>query len=123
MRWRALTAAAAVIVTGVVASCAAEGPGGAPAPRVVISEIHYDDPRPGAEHEFVELVNLGAADVALDGWCLDGFGHCFDDGIRIEAGGRIVVTSEETDGRLADDGERIALLDADGAEVDRKSVV
>lgn len=62
------------------------------APRVgpvVFSEIHYQPESGGVE--FIELMNLSAAAVALDGWSIEGAAFTFPGGTSIPAGGWLVV--------------------------------
>ena len=82
--------------------------------QVVINEIHYhpiEEPAFNADgtpfldltddvHEFVEIHNIGAAPVNLDGWALDdGIKFGFPAGTTIAAGGYKVIAKNV--GRLA----------------------
>ncbi|NQT84470.1 lamin tail domain-containing protein, partial [bacterium] len=96
---------------------------------VVINEIMYNPPDDGTgeELEYVELYNKGAEDVDLSGWQFaDGIDFTFPSGTIIESGGFLVVCSDPTemvstygiyniigpfDGRLNNQGERVALSD------------
>ncbi|MBN1818736.1 MAG: lamin tail domain-containing protein, partial [Sedimentisphaerales bacterium] len=100
---------------------------------MVINEIHYD-PEPKTELvEFVELYNLSDQSVDLTGWSFtDGVQYVFPDGAEIASYGYYVVTQDanhfETkfgfapngvfEGRLDNDGERIALRNNTGTIVD-----
>jgi hypothetical protein len=102
-----------------VAACSeTDGASELSAEPVVISEIHYHDTRPGDTGDFVELTNVGTTPVDVTDWCLKGFGHCFGADTIIAPGNRVVVTTESAEGRLANEGERIELLDAAGRMVD-----
>ncbi|HVR73215.1 MAG TPA: lamin tail domain-containing protein, partial [Planctomycetota bacterium] len=113
-------------------------------PRVVITEIHYHpDPGPGPrpatedgeEEEFIELHNPGAAPVDMSGWKLAfGIDLTFPAGTVLEPLGYLVVARDEAtlrsryaipnllainfEGRLANSGERVGLLDQRGEIVD-----
>lgn len=96
---------------------------------VVINEIMYNPPDDGTgeELEFVELYNRGAENVDISGWQFrDGIAFTFPKGTIIEGEGHLVVCSDlgkmvsrygiyniigPFDGRLRNEGERIALSD------------
>jgi hypothetical protein len=61
------------------------------APNVVINEIHYNPAAGGAE--FIELHNIDAATVDLQGFELAGI-HTFTSGTSISPGGFVVVTDD-----------------------------
>ncbi len=109
------------------------------APRVFITEIMY---HPVDEHsyddvlEFVEIWNAGDEDVLLSGWQFDdGVSFAFGDEV-LSAGAVWVVTGErdallvaypgldpalvkgDWTGTLANGGERVRLVDADGETID-----
>jgi len=110
-------------------------------PAVVITEIHSDPDDKTEWVEFVELHNAGTDDVDLSGWSIiDGILYTFPDGATLSAGAYIVVAQDLPHvyakwnsgrstlpasviwgpfaGKLANDGERIVLCNADGAIVD-----
>jgi hypothetical protein len=64
-------------------------------PRVVINEIMYSPPAPGAE--FVELHNVSTNRTwDLSGWLLTGARYLFPAGTRLEPGGYLVVARNLT---------------------------
>lgn len=104
---------------------------------VVISEIHYN-PAGGAplEHlEYVELQNVGAADVDLSGWSfVEGIRYTFPEGSVLPGRGYLVVSPDPPSaraayglsrvegpysGRLDNGGEILALVDREGNLVSR----
>ena len=106
--------------------------------EVVINEIHYD-PEPKTEFvEFIELHNPGADPVAMGGWHFgDGVSFTFPAGTTLAAGGYLLAAEDPGGlaakftippgtqvfqylGSLANDGEKIKLLDA--AELDADKV-
>ncbi|MCZ6794107.1 MAG: lamin tail domain-containing protein [Planctomycetota bacterium] len=107
-----------------------------PAPRVAINEIYYHPIQDqDATLEFVELTNTTAAAIDLEGYCFSqGIDFCFDAGPHVLApGGYVVVCRDREEiqsafdianavgnfaGRLANDGERITLVDRLGRLVD-----
>ena len=122
--------------------CRALG-GGArgPTARVVINEIHSDPDVKTERVEFVELHNPGTADLDLRGWSFsEGVFYVFPPGSMLPAGGYVLVAQDPdhvhakwsagrfglpTDsvfgpfaGKLANEGERLVLLDADGVVID-----
>ncbi len=101
---------------------------------VVINEIHYHPRSEDRLDEWIELFNAGDEPVDLSSWRLsEGVFYTFEDGTRIPAGAHLVVCADVeriqqryglehvagnwTD-ELSDGGERIALVDREGAEVD-----
>jgi hypothetical protein len=62
-----------------------------PAPRVRLSEIHYNPAGGGDDLEFIELVNLEDREVALAGWNIPAVGFTFGAGARLPARGVAVV--------------------------------
>ncbi|MBW7992775.1 MAG: lamin tail domain-containing protein, partial [Planctomycetes bacterium] len=63
---------------------------------VVINEIHYDPDVATELVEFIELHNFGSTDVNLSGWYFsDGISFRFPAGAILQAGGYIIVRSEE----------------------------
>ncbi len=106
------------------------------AAQVRISEILYD-PIQGGSFEFVELHNPGDEPVGLGGWRFtDGIRLVLPDGAMIEPGGFLVVAADPEallgayeglaaervvgpyDGNLANDGERLTIVDGSGADVE-----
>ena len=101
---------------------------------VVINEIHYH-PAGDSEHleEFVELYNHGQQAVDLGGWSFTGIEFVIPQGTILGAGDYVVVCRNaehisnaygvanvlgDFAGQLSNSGERISLLDGDGAFVD-----
>jgi hypothetical protein len=60
---------------------------------VIINEIWYHPPV--GLFEAVELRNIGASAVALDGWRLDGFAYTFPAASSIAAGGYALVVADD----------------------------
>jgi hypothetical protein len=132
-----------LLAAGMAVACnKAAGPGGGAAvPLVAISEIMY---HPVGEqtaqdlHEFVELHNPGRTAVSLAGWRLvGGVRFTFAQGTSLAPGAYLVVAKHrdsllalasyaldparvvgDYDGELDNDGERVALDDAQGNNVD-----
>lgn len=100
---------------GSSSSAPAEPQAVAPADKVVvINELNYHDVSDDDANDFIELLNLSDEDVDLSGWCLRGVGFCFEMGSTIAAGGYLVVSGSEFDGRLGNKGEDVTLEDAAG---------
>ncbi len=106
---------------------------GPTAPSVRITEIHYNAKGSlgGSAAEFIEVQNVGSAPVDLGKWSFQGIEFVFPWGTIVGPGARVVVASNDAPnifhaqhpgvqvvgyykGRLANDGERIALLDGRG---------
>jgi len=102
-------------------------------PPVVINEIHYEPENKLDRAEFIELYNAGPRQVDLSGWYFsDGISYSFPNGTIINAGGYIVVAQDVAalndkfgvtahgayEDRIANDGERIVLRNADGEKID-----
>jgi len=102
-------------------------------PPVVINEIHYEPENKLDRAEFIELYNAGPGEVDLSGWYFsDGISYSFPNGTIINAGGYIVVAQDVAalndkfgvtahgayEDRIANDGERIVLRNADGEKID-----
>jgi len=104
--------------------------------QVVLSEIHYNPPE-GGELQFVEIHNAGAAEVSLTGWSLaEGVLFTFPEGTKIAPGGYLAIGKSrdalralfpdppdasllgDFAGSLANEGEKVALLDAQAKLVD-----
>ncbi len=109
-----------------------------PLPIIVINEIHYNPAdAQGSDdlYEFVELVNADDHTVDLSGFSFGaGITYTFPEGASIAAGEIIVVAKaagsytaalpgiqvfQWTSGSLDNGGEQLALLDADGNDIDR----
>ena len=103
-------------------------------PDVVINEIHFH-PAGDTEHleEFVELHNHGQQAVDLSGWSFTGIEFIIPQGTVLGAGDYVVVCRNaehisgaygvenvlgDFAGQLSNSGERISLLDREGAFVD-----
>lgn len=98
--------------------------------KVVINEILCDPPSNLVDGEFIELHNHGPRTVDVSGWRLeDGVRFRFPDGTSIPSGGFLVVAANRAylgqvhpdipivgdyQGRLANEGERLRLVDAAG---------
>ncbi|MFP4393782.1 MAG: CotH kinase family protein [Anaerolineales bacterium] len=107
-------------------------------PRVVINELNYHPRSDDHGEEYIELVNTEAITVDLSGWRFnDGIHYLFPTGTVMLPGAYLVIANdpatvrqaytltEETPvvgpfahGRLANSGERVALVDAADALVD-----
>ncbi|MEE9257073.1 MAG: CotH kinase family protein, partial [bacterium] len=61
-----------------------------PAPRMKITEIHYNPPNDEGR-EFIEIRNLEEREVDLSGWNLPAVGFVFPDGSKAPAGGTFLV--------------------------------
>jgi Lamin Tail Domain/CotH kinase protein len=110
-------------------------------PPVVINELHTNPDLDTELVEFVELYNSGAADIDLSGWHFsEGVFYTFPDGAVLPAGDHVIVAQDPLHiqakwssgryalsedavfgpfaGKLANEGERIVLRNADGAIAD-----
>lgn len=110
-------------------------------PPVILNELHTDPDIKTELVEFVELHNPGAADVDLSGWHFsDGVFYTFPDGAVLRGGDYVIVAQDPLHvhakwssgrhalpedavfgpfaGKLANEGERIVLRNAQGAIVD-----
>lgn len=105
-------------------------------PVLVISEIHYNpsSSKQGDDdlYEFVELVNAGSATVDLSGYYFaDGFSFTFPSNASIQSGEVILLAHtastysdlscrvyEIESGSLANEGERLRLMNSNGEVVD-----
>ena len=111
-------------------------------PWVVINEIHYDPDVKTELVEFIELYNAGTAEVDLSGWYFrEGVTYRFPPGVKLPADGYIIVAANPQhartkwssgrfiimpnlvfgpfEGKLANDGEKIELCNAQGQQVDQ----
>ncbi len=100
----------------------------------VINEIYYHPPENRDGGEFIELTNTGVAPVDLSGFRFNrGVDHVFEDGVVLAPGAFLVVAGDPElvarqhgitgvhgpwNGRLADAGENIRLVDRLGNLVD-----
>ncbi len=104
-------------------------------PPVVINEIYYHAPDDrDFEEEFIEIKNTTGQLINLSGWTLsDGVDFEFDPGTTLPAGGLLVVAADADfigskygstgvvgnwTGSLSNGGERVAISDALGNDVD-----
>jgi hypothetical protein len=101
---------------------------------VVIHEIHYHPATGADDAEFLELYNAGTNAADLSGWTIsDGLDLTFPPVTTLLPGAYAVVALDPavleaatgyagalawTSGRLANEGERLALSDAQGNEID-----
>jgi len=106
-----------------------------PDSQIVINELQYHPASDDHDEEYVELYNAGITTVALSGWTFsDGIEYTFPDGVSIPPGGYVVVGHDPAtveavytiggvlgpfeSGRLANEGERVAIEDDEGHLVD-----
>ncbi|MEM8888356.1 MAG: lamin tail domain-containing protein [Bacteroidota bacterium] len=103
-------------------------------PDIIISEINYNPIEAGTDQtEFIELYNAEAAAVDLSGYEVVGVEYTFPAGASIEAGAYLILAGNAVEfenfygcapdfewggGALSNNGEDVAVLDADGNEVD-----
>ncbi len=98
--------------------------------RLIFTELMYLPAGGDSDLEFLELVNVFGREIDIGGWSIDGVGFTFDDGTVIPDGGVVVVARSPDDltaalggvppellfgpydGRLANEGEELRLLDA-----------
>ncbi|MSU36456.1 MAG: lamin tail domain-containing protein [Pedosphaera sp.] len=103
----------------------------AEARTISVSELNYA-PLDGSDFEFIELINLGTATVALTGaQFTNGIDYKFDTATLLKPGARLVICSDRTlfgsrygnnvplaaskfKGKLDDQGEQITLVSASG---------
>lgn len=100
---------------------------------VVINEIHYNSSDNTSFEEFIELHNTAATPVDLSGWRFsDGVEYTFAPGQTIPANGYVVIAQNpaalqaafgvtaigQFTGGLNNDGERVALSNAQGVLID-----
>jgi len=85
---------------------------------VRISEINYRPVEGVLLGEFIELANVGSRPAQIQDWCVGGVDYCFDTPTVIAPGEAIIVDSDAFLGGLANEGERIELVDALGQVLD-----
>lgn len=98
-------------------------------PRLAFDEIHYQPLEGEGRTEFVELLNLERQPVDLSGASTRGITYTFPAGSLLPPGGRALLVRDPQDfgrryptaavagvfgGRLADEGEALSLVAADG---------
>ncbi|MEM7235108.1 MAG: lamin tail domain-containing protein, partial [Planctomycetota bacterium] len=104
---------------------------------IVINEIHFEPEDKTVSAEFIEILNVSAAEVDLSGWFFsDGIFYEFPAGKTIEAGGYLVIAEDPEvlatalsyegalgpfEGRLDNGGERVTLRNAVGQVEDEVS--
>lgn len=81
---------------------------------VIISEIHYHPADENPAAVFVELTNTSSTPIDVNGWCLEGAGHCLQDSTVIAPGAASVVAGVFDDGALSRSGDRVRLVAPDG---------
>ncbi len=81
---------------------------------VVLTEVHYHaaDDNPAAV--FVELLNTTAAEIDLNGWCVEGIEWCWTTPTPVAAAGVLVLQGVFDDTDLSHSKDRLRLLDAAG---------
>jgi hypothetical protein len=85
---------------------------------VRFSEIHYHAPGDKEEDEFIELVNRGADEVELQGWCITGVKYCVESSTIIKAGSFIVFPRSSFLGSLSNKSDELKLVDPLGQVLD-----
>jgi hypothetical protein len=91
----------------------------AKAGNLVISEVHYNPSGPSEENEFIELMNITDQSIELAGVSFStGISYAFKDNDRLGPMERLVITPENYDGQLDNGGERLTLIDAEGAIIE-----
>jgi len=116
-----------------VVACSSEGtnvddggsptiePTTAPAPAVVdvrISEIHYHAPADREDDEFVELINLGGAEIQLQGWCIDGIKYCIEESTVLAPNAFLVIGRGSFSGSLSNKSDELSVTDPLGQTFD-----
>ena len=81
-------------LTGLLAAGLLLGLPGSATAAVVINELVYHPLSGDPAAEFLELYNTGAANVDLDGWCIDSLGICFGVSDTIAPGGFLVLARD-----------------------------
>lgn len=117
-----LTRVIAVVLSSIllIPACSSKNPEGSRASgaAVRISEINYRPVEGVQLGEFIELANVGTRPAQVQDWCIGGVDYCFDTPTVIAPGEAIVVDSDKFLGGLANEGERIDLVDALGQVID-----
>jgi PKD repeat protein len=131
IRW--LAGGTAAVLAGALGTLVHSPPAAAATPAVVIDELMYN---PGSDldgDEFVELMNTTASPVDASGWKFtSGITATLPAGTTIPAGGFLVLSPDATrfhttyggtpaatyTGKLSNGGEKVAIADAGGTEVD-----
>ena len=91
----------------------------AKAGNLVISEVHYNPSGPSEENEFIELMNITDESIELAGVSFStGVTYTFKDNDRLGPMERLVITREDYEGQLDNGGERLTLIDAEGAIIE-----
>ena len=91
----------------------------AKAGNLVISEVHYNPSGPSEENEFIELMNITDESIELAGVRFStGVTYAFKDNDRLGPMERLVITPEDYEGQLDNGGERLTLIDAEGAIIE-----
>ena len=111
--------------TGEIAGeTSAPGNSGATTPLTVdvrISEVHYHAPADREDQEFVELVNLGGADVQLQGWCIDGVKYCIEESTVLAPDAFLVIARGSFPGSLSNKADELSVIDPLGQTFDTVS--
>ena len=111
--------------TGEIAGdTSAPGNPGATTPLTVdvrISEVHYHAPADREDQEFVELVNLGGADVQLQGWCIDGVKYCIEESTVLAPDAFLVIARGSFPGSLSNKADELSVIDPLGQTFDTVS--
>ena len=78
---------------------------------MVITEVHYHavDDNPAAA--FIELLNTTAAEIDLNGWCVEGIEWCWTAPTAVPAGGIFVLQGVIDDTALSHSKDRLRLVD------------
>lgn len=79
--------------------------------KVYISEVNYQDVTRSDEADFIEIHNAGSKEIALTQWCIRGLDYCFDERTLLPAGGFVVVTGADAEGKFSNSGETLQLVD------------
>ena len=78
---------------------------------VRISEVHYHAPADREDDEFVELVNLGGADLQLQGWCIEGIKYCVEESTVLAPGAFLVIGRPSFPGSLSNKADELSVVD------------